>query len=90
MTAASAEQKATGDSAFTHLFVQACEEIVEMQRTMREKDSSRYPTFMCLRPLKIFARMCELWESNFPDAPPPRISDAENYSSFPIGPLSEV
>ena len=83
MTAASAHEKAPVNSAFTQLFIAACETIIREKALLHGLTNTK----MCVRPLTLFDTMEELRKTTFPEAPAPRISDVDSLASFPIGPL---
>ena len=89
MAAASAHEVAPGSSAFSHMFVKACQLIVQKEKIWKTQDPEAH-TKMCVRPLAAFGLMSDLLQKKYPDAPRPRIPDIHNMASFPIGPLEEV
>ena len=80
LAASLAGQKAPGNSAFTHMFVTACESAKAKQRRLEQ------PTEMCLYPGLLQHEMNTSREGLFADAPKAFFSGV----SFPFGPLYGV
>jgi len=92
MAAASAKQKVSGSSLFTHLFDEAGRAIIREKILLKREGRGRSArTRMCVRPLSLFDKIEELRQAKFPTAPKPTINILNSVAhSFAIGPLLEV